>query len=175
MNALTLCGSTPLMYAVRNKNPPSVVLLLLQHGADPNAIIKNNESSPYYGFTALHFCVMDKQEESARLLVRFGANITSNSTKTKKSPLDIASTEMRVTILKERDIRQKKQQALAAISSVKPSSSSMLGLIKQKSSRSFMITTRSAKILSETNQNERKESNKSISTSQSSIVEDEDL
>lgn len=136
VNANTNCGTTPLIFAVRNMNPPNVILTLIQAGADVNASI-NSESSNHYGFTSLHFAAFEAQEEVTRILVRSGADVHVQSKRTKKSPLDVASSEMREIILKERDIREKKEQALMAMAKVAQGNASLLEIIKQKSSISL--------------------------------------
>ena len=59
-------GQTPLHYAT-HKNE-KMVALLLRNRANPNARIKN-------GMTALHLAVATHQNGSARLLIRYGADV----------------------------------------------------------------------------------------------------
>lgn len=136
VNARTLCGSTPLIFAVRNQNSLGVIRELLHYGADINSSM--DSKNLFDGYTALHFAVREKQNDIAQFLVRSGANIHAKTKgKNNKTPLDIASVEIRCILINERDIQMKKQQIVVAISKVKPSNISVMDMIKKKASHSI--------------------------------------
>lgn len=132
VNAVTECGSTPLIFAVREKRSQEVITTLIQSGANVNFQLANNLSN-FNGFTPLHFAVMLKQQETACFLVENGAKLNILSARSRKSPLDLATNEMR-TALQNATKRSLKNKTKSKPSSEKSRSStfSIFNAIKRR-------------------------------------------
>ncbi|MCC6127993.1 MAG: ankyrin repeat domain-containing protein, partial [Chlamydiae bacterium] len=75
-------GKTPLHRAVWGVSKPTIVKMLLDHGADPNVLNK-------YDYTPLHWAAKHGHLESARILLERGANLSSANTN-QDTPMDLA-------------------------------------------------------------------------------------
>lgn len=67
-------GHTPLIFAVRNRNPMETIAYLAQKigPVGVNAQVHSGDAK-YLGFTALHFAAQDLEPATCALLVKFGA------------------------------------------------------------------------------------------------------
>ncbi len=130
VNSVTECGSTPLIFAIREKRPSAVITALIQAGAKVNTPLVNSQSN-FDGFTPLHFAVITKQQEIACILARNNALVFSISTRSRKTPLDLASLEMREAILNARKGIKGKKASKQSMSTEKSPRFSFIGIIKR--------------------------------------------
>lgn len=130
VNSITECGSTPLIFAIREKRSSAIITALIQAGAKVNTPLINNQSN-FDGFTPLHFAVMTKQQEIACILARNNALVFAISTRSRKTPLDLASIEMREAILNARKGITTRKTSKQSINNEKSPRLSFIGIIKR--------------------------------------------
>jgi ankyrin repeat protein len=78
INVVDQSNRTPLLAAVENRRNTETVRLLLEHGADPNHLVENQNSHHGDGFTPLKTAIRAGNLEAARLLVDHGADVRAD-------------------------------------------------------------------------------------------------
>ena len=121
-------GWTPLHYAAMNPlTPPEVIKMLIQHGADPNAVTNHKHRTPLMfaasadtvrvlikngadvravddnGWTALHFAFEEGLTEVAQALIKAGADIHAK-TNSGEETIDYAETPDSIRLLGDKGV-----------------------------------------------------------------------